>query len=397
MKWQHDKKHGGLPSGRYIAICLIVLMLGAVGFWAYQQRVSSTTAPNPQGLQQPQASSEGAEGRYLLNGTVTWSRGVEQVAGADSAQPFSQLNTFERSKYDGWTASLECPITHNEVSFSSQVANLVFNCPPRFLPEANKFFSIYDLANNHTYDQGQEIGLTETRQYLSDSGAQFFGTYDSADTSNICEVVSLPVHAAADDAAIPVAFCGWQYFSRAPVESELAVMDRYAKIMPVFAFVEAGVEYRDTADDRQVSVGHLLVDHGADFVIINSPHWVQNTEAYNGKLIAYSMGNFIFDQLEHETNRSVSIDVTMKLAASADLSRWIELGKDCSAYHDTCLETAEQNHLTKLAPRYVFGIVAGQNGYKVVTHKSDAQTQTDLERRTNWSHTCQQLGYNQCQ
>lgn len=337
-------------------------------------------------------------GRYLLNGTVTWSRGVEQQAGADNNQPFSELDSFERGKYEAWTASLECPITSNVVSFASQVANLVFNCPPRFLPDATKYFNIYDLANNHTYDQDGEAGLAETRKNIAAAGAQFFGTYDSSDTKNICEVVSLPVKLSDNEAgSIPVAFCGWQYFTRAPVEGELAVMDRYAKVMPVFAFVEAGVEYRSSADDRQVSVGHQLVEHGADFVIINSPHWVQNTEVYNGKLIVYSMGNFIFDQLETETNRSASIDVAMSVDASPGLQDWLTLGPICATYQDSCLETAEQNHFTKLTPHYKFGVVAGNNGYKVKAHKADAMTQKEVEQRTNWSQTCQQLGYNQCQ
>lgn len=338
------------------------------------------------------------QGKYLLNGTVTWTRGVEQQAGSDVHQPFSQLNTFNRSAYDVWTASLECPITSHNLTFREEVDTLVFNCPERFLLPATKYFGIYDLANNHTYDQNGETGLAETRRNLDAAGVQYFGSYDSSDTKNICEVLSLPVRVSdGSRGSLPVAFCGWQYFGRAPEERELAVMDRYAAIMPVFAFVEAGMEYRSQADDTQVAVGRALIDHGAEFVIINSPHWVQNTEVYKGKLVVYSMGNFIFDQLDQETNRSASVDVAMTVDAAPDLKNWLKLGPDCATYHDTCLQTAEQQRLAKLHPHYQFGVVAGQNGYRVVPHKADAATQKAVEDRTNWFQTCQQLGYNQCQ
>lgn len=401
MIWRHDvrlvKRHKSAMALMVIISLLCVAGL-AILLMVEQPHNSAQTPQKTHVDSFDTGSAKTVTGRYLLNGTVTWTRGVEQQASSDVAQPFSQLDTFSPALYNAWSASLECPITDHLVTFQEAVSTLMFNCPKQFLPAATKYFGIYDLANNHTYDQAGEAGLAATRANLDAAGAQYFGTYDSSDTNNVCEVLSLPVNVSdAAQTSLPVAFCGWQYFTRPPVESELAVMDRYAKVMPVFAFVEAGVEYRSQADDRQVSVGHQLVDHGADFVIINSPHWVQNTEAYSGKLIVYSMGNFIFDQLEVETNRSVSIDVAMNIAPNSDLERWLKLGESCRTYHDNCLHEAEQQHLAKLVPTYKFGVVAGQNGYKVVTHKADADTQKAVEQRTNWSQTCQQLGYNQCQ
>jgi capsule synthesis protein PGA_cap len=50
------------------------------------------------------------------------------------------------------------------------------------------------------------------------------------------------------------------------------------------------------APDDPVEIAHLAIDAGADLVIGNHPHWVQAVELYDGKLIAYAHGNFIFDQ-----------------------------------------------------------------------------------------------------
>lgn len=60
------------------------------------------------------------------------------------------------------------------------------------------------------------------------------------------------------------------------------------------------------AEDDPVEVAHRAIDAGADLVIGNHPHWVQAVEIYRGKLIAYSHGNFIFDQMwSHETRVGV--------------------------------------------------------------------------------------------
>jgi poly-gamma-glutamate synthesis protein (capsule biosynthesis protein) len=51
------------------------------------------------------------------------------------------------------------------------------------------------------------------------------------------------------------------------------------------------------ASDNPVEIAHLAVDSGADLVVGNHPHWVQGLEVYKDKLIVYSHGNFILDQM----------------------------------------------------------------------------------------------------
>ena len=57
-----------------------------------------------------------------------------------------------------------------------------------------------------------------------------------------------------------------------------------------------GTEHTDKLEDYQKSIGHQLIDAGADSVIGAHPHVVQGIEKYNDKLIFYSLGNFIFNQ-----------------------------------------------------------------------------------------------------
>lgn len=360
----------------------------------YQQNQPARFVPQ----EIPEVFSESVEGHYLFNGTVFWARAVEQQARGDFAQPFSMLDTLARDQYDAWSADLECPITGNTVPYLTQVNNLVFNCRPEFLPAAAKYFNIFDLANNHTDNQGGEAGLEQTRQHLQNAGVQYFGTFDPADSQNVCEVLALPVRVQKSDkteekASLPVAFCGWHYFNRPDVRpGELAAMDKYAKAMPVFAFVEMGAEYHARALASQVQIAHDIIDRGPEFLLANNPHWVQNTEVYKGKLIVYSLGNFIFDQLDAETNRGVSIDLTATVQYDGNVAKWLALAPACAAFHDDCLAQAEKQGLTKVKLQLKYGAVADQNGYKVATHKADAATQAAVEQRMNWAETLKQLG-----
>lgn len=378
---------------------LLLVGIGVAGFFALQYVRVPTSASKPvvAQIKVSKPITQNVMGRYLLNGTVTWARAVELEAHGDYNQPFSQLGTFNREQYDAWSTDFECPITNNIVPYQTQKDNLIFNCRPEFLPAASKFFNIFDLANNHTDNQGGEKGLAETRQHLQAAGVQYFGTFDAADTQNVCEVLALPVRVLnsgnnlEQKASLPVAFCGWHYFYRKPLPNEIAVMDKFAKIMPVFAFVEMGAEYHASADATQQDIAHQVAAHAPEFIIANNPHWVQNTEVYNGKLIVYSTGNFIFDQLDAETNRSASIDTTMTVPYDTNVAKWLALAPSCAAFHDNCLATAEQQGLKKVNLSLKYGVIAGQNGYKVITHKADAATQAAVLQRTNWAATCRQL------
>ncbi|KKR09887.1 MAG: SH3 type 3 domain protein [Microgenomates group bacterium GW2011_GWA2_39_19] len=64
-----------------------------------------------------------------------------------------------------------------------------------------------------------------------------------------------------------------------------------------------GVEYKDQPTKRQEALAHLAVDSGADLIIGNHPHWYQPIEVYKNKVIVYSHGNFIFDQMWSQRTR----------------------------------------------------------------------------------------------
>ena len=57
-----------------------------------------------------------------------------------------------------------------------------------------------------------------------------------------------------------------------------------------------GVEYTSDPTALQREIGGIAVEAGAAVVVGNHPHWVQAVEHLDGGLVAYSLGNFVFDQ-----------------------------------------------------------------------------------------------------
>ena len=55
-----------------------------------------------------------------------------------------------------------------------------------------------------------------------------------------------------------------------------------------------GIERRTTPTSTQVKFGRAAINAGADLVLSHHPHIIEGVEFYRGKLIAYSLGNFVF-------------------------------------------------------------------------------------------------------
>lgn len=348
-------------------------------------------------LVKPEPEKVRVEGRYLFSGTVVWARNMQDWSkNADGsmnyAYPFSGLDTFDRSKYDAWLADLECPVMTEDFSVAEQTTATAFNCRPEFLPEAAKYFTFFNLANNHTRDFNGQAALDETREHLESAGIQHFGDFEPGKTSNICEVVGLPVRViskqgdteSSQTGTLPVAFCAWHYFFRLPQPGEIETMQKYSDVMPTFAFMQAGIEYRANPDQYQKIMARKIADLKPTSVVVNSAHWVQSGEVYNDVPILYSTGNFIFDQQTNsEVTRSASLDAAIAIQYSDSLEKWLELGESCKAYHDTCFEQIKQQQLTKPSLQISYDLVAGDDSNKL-TKKAGPEIQTAVEQRVGW-------------
>ncbi|MDQ6740937.1 MAG: CapA family protein, partial [Actinomycetota bacterium] len=63
----------------------------------------------------------------------------------------------------------------------------------------------------------------------------------------------------------------------------------------VVVALHAGFEYIDSPNSIQKDLAHAAIDAGAALVLGAHPHVLQGIEYYHGGVIAYSLGNFVFD------------------------------------------------------------------------------------------------------
>ena len=274
---------------------------------------------------------------------------------------------------------------------------MAFNCSPDYLPEAAKWFTAFTLANNHTDNQG-EAGFQETRQHLEANGIQYFGHYDYQNVDDVCEVIGLPVTITGSDDStksgkLPIALCGYHGVFGIPNEKAIAEISKYSAYMTVVAMPHMGAEYKTGPDQLKTSFYRSLIDAGADMVLGDHAHYIQNTESHNGHLIVYSMGNFIFDQQENsEVTRSAGINVVMNIKDqdSSLLEKWLAIGEGCTAFKDDCLQQTKDQKLAKLNATYKFGVVGTSDADKIVK-PATADQQASILERLDWQNTINNL------
>ena len=74
-----------------------------------------------------------------------------------------------------------------------------------------------------------------------------------------------------------------------------AVRGLRARADVIVVYPHWGTQYVHEPVPEQRDVGRRLVEAGATAVIGSHPHWVQGMDLHQGRLIAHSLGNFVFD------------------------------------------------------------------------------------------------------
>ncbi len=148
-------------------------------------------------------------------------------------------------------------------------------------------FDAVSLANNHALDAG-EAGLVETIAALDAAGiAGVVNQREGHLVSRVTPHPSIRYHLLAfDDSTVPLDV---EIAARS-----VAVAATGADL--VIVSVHWGGEYQAAPSPRQQLVAQALARAGADLVIGHGPHVLQRVEWIGKTLIAYSLGNLLFDQ-----------------------------------------------------------------------------------------------------
>ena len=168
-------------------------------------------------------------------------------------------------------------------------------------------FDYFSLTNNHIYDYGEK-GFRDTLKYLREAGIPTSGAgltpKEAADYTeislgnNTVRVLSM--------GAYPRENNGWDGKIMAQVsddhpgilfEGERA-LEAVRNMSSLSSFdilmIHGGVEWTSIPGVEQKKVYRSYIEAGADMIIGSHPHVLQGMEVWQDKLIAYSLGNFIF-------------------------------------------------------------------------------------------------------
>ncbi|HWR73796.1 MAG TPA: CapA family protein, partial [Nitrospirota bacterium] len=173
-----------------------------------------------------------------------------------------------------------------------------FRTPTRYVQHlTDAGFTALHIANNHANDFGQE-GMDSTLRVLTAAGIQAVGGKAVARFEAAGKRVAV---AGFSYSASPYSY---SLLDRDAAQRTIRELSRECDVLVVsFHGGAEGSSAQHVADrDEQflgeergnvVAFAHAAVDAGADLVIGHGPHVLRALELYQGKLIAYSLGNFL--------------------------------------------------------------------------------------------------------
>ncbi len=168
---------------------------------------------------------------------------------------------------------------------------------------------IVSLANNHALDYGPEA-LEDTFQTLEEAKIDYIGAGENLDRAKAPIYYTIGNKTIAYVSASRVVFAMDWYAS----ENGLGMVGTYDPTLIlesireaeensdyVVMFVHWGVERSTNPEEYQRNLAIQYIEAGADAVIGCHPHVMQGIEFYNGKPIAYSLGNYWFNNATKES------------------------------------------------------------------------------------------------
>lgn len=209
---------------------------------------------------------------------------------------------------------------------------------------------IVSLANNHALDYGPDA-LLDTFDTLDNAGINYVGAGKNLDRAKAPVYYTIGDKTIAFVAASRIVFAMDWYAS----EDKLGMIGTYdpALILEsikeakensdyVVMFVHWGVERTNYPVDYQKNLAKQYIDAGADAVIGCHPHVMQGMEFYKGKPIAYSLGNYWFNNSTKESGMlklyldpDGSVRTQLLPAMNKDIYTYLLTDKDeKKAYYD---------------------------------------------------------------
>jgi poly-gamma-glutamate synthesis protein (capsule biosynthesis protein) len=281
----------------YWSIVLFVAILaGSFVIESKQDFVSSLPEPIP--WQKPEKTSTD----ILFVGDIMLDRAVRTIIRENGIDFLFNNATSTFKTVDKVVGNLEGVFSLNKsIAGSNYPLRFTFN-PLLAIDLSRLGIDIVSQANNHALDFGWD-GLAQSTSTLQEAGINFFG---DPTNNNPTPYTFVSNHN-------QITLIGYHEFSYKNTDKVIEEIKK-AKTEGSFVIVVPhwGVEYQFMPSTFQKTMAHTFVDAGADAVIGGHPHVIEPVEVYKGKVIFYSLGNFIFDQW-FEPDVMQALSVKMKL------------------------------------------------------------------------------------
>ena len=200
------------------------------------------------------------------------------VVGEDYRYPFQNvISWFENDDFS--MVNLEGPLTE-----SLQNANKkhFFRGPTSYVNILTQnSIEAVTLANNHTQDYFQ-VGYDETLATLTQAEVGFVEKDSSA------------IYTTASGLTVGMYAVSYDHISREEILDAIAALEANEEVDLVIFAPHWGTEMTYVPHNMHRELAHAVIDAGADIVFGTHPHVLQPMELYNGGLIMYSLGNFVF-------------------------------------------------------------------------------------------------------
>ena len=256
--------------------------------------VAATTNTTPTTIAVPTTTQPDLTWTLLAGGDVLMDR--SEAAGID---PFAGIEPPLGSA-DIAVVNVEMVISERGEPADKQ---FVFRAPPSAAERiAAAGVDVASLANNHAMDYGAQA-LLDTADLLEDNGVIALGagaTSADAFRHRVIDVrPGVRVAFVGASMVVPLGFPATQTrpgiasaYQRERVLANVRVAASEADV--VIAVVHWGIERMTCSEGRQRDFAFELLHNGADAVIGHHPHVLQPVVFDGGKLVAYSLGNFIW-------------------------------------------------------------------------------------------------------
>ena len=249
---------------------------------------------------------------------------VEKYGNGDYSFAFEKIKDY-LNNFDILFGNLEGPISDRGTKSGSIYSFRMDTSSAKSLKEAG--FDILSVANNHMGDWGR-VAMEDTFQNLRNAEMVYSGGGNNKE-----EAYSIKTFTKDD---VKIAYLSFSQFGKGYLEATdsfagvAIISDEKLKsgiekarsendiVIVSFHF---GEEYKKEPNAYQKTFAYKAIDYGADLVVGHHPHVVEPIEEYKGRYIAYSLGNFVFDQhFSKETMGGLVLKVTMENKKITDVS-----------------------------------------------------------------------------